>query len=184
MLNKKQLLAIIIKQSLIILVMVPLAITSVWYSTKQMTAISHSIKEKKHISYILSTRSETYERLRADFAKTGNAEEKINSALISADDISPFLAALDTLALQSGTTQTYHFGVPDAGAGSGSKMESVDYGLTIHANASETIAYLKNFERMPYFSGINSIALSSAGQNGINDQSSVVLSAKLYVHHQ
>lgn len=181
MLTKKQLILTVLKNLTILTVAVSGALFVAVYSSKQINRISSAISEKKRVSYILEKRSETYTNLRRDFAILNGADGLIESALVPSDDISGFIGAVETLGVKSGVVQSYQFGIPNlSGALGNPEIASVDYSLRARTNIYGLIAYLKNFENMPYFSGIMSISISAGTPRGLDNDSDVSMSARLY----
>ena len=181
MITKEQLIRLILQNAIIVIVASFLSGGVIWYSIQQMRHIGHSIAEKKRVSLMLEKRSETYARLQTDNTLLSNADVRIKAALVPTEDISDFISALETLGVQTGVQQTHHFGVPVlSNDKNGMSIATIDYSLGIQANGYTLISYLKNFEQLPYFSGISSIIVNSNTTKGLNEVSSVSLGAVLY----
>lgn len=181
MITKKQLILVVLKNLAILSVTVSLTLFAVIYSSKQIGKISAGVSDKKRVSYILEKRSETYTNLRRDFAILDGADRLIESALVPSDDISGFIGAIETLGVQNGVAQSYQFGLPNlSGVFGNTEIASVDYSLRVQTNIYGLIAYLKNFESMPYFSGITNINVSASTPRGLDNTSDISMSAKLY----
>ncbi len=181
MITKKRLILTILKNLTILAAAVSLATGVVIYSSRQINRISGAIAEKKRISFVLEKRSETYTNLKRDFAELDGAERFIENALVPSDDISGFISAVETLGAQSGVTQSYQFGTPNlSGAFGNPNIASIDYSLRVSANIHSLVAYLKNFENMPYFSGIMSVNMVSGAERGWNNVSDIYMNARLY----
>ena len=182
MLTKKQLILIILKNLAIVVVAVSVSLFVVIYSSKQLAKISDSISEKKRVSFVLEKRSETYANLKNNSVMLQAGYGAIEASLVPSDDISGFIGALETLGIQSGVTQSYQFGTPAISAKSNDlTITSIDYSLKIGTNVYGLIAYLKNFESMPYLSGVLNLNVSAGGARGLDDVSNVSMNARLYV---
>lgn len=182
MFTKKQLTKLILVNLLITLVAISVSTASVLFFLGQMKDIAHSISEKKKVSAALEQRSETYANMKRDIELYGGAEKHIADALVPIDDISQFITALETLKLQNGVEEVHHFGAPILlGTTNDTPLiTSVSYTLEVHATRHALIAYLKNFETLPYFSGISGITITAATPKGINELSTASMNAILY----
>ncbi len=181
MFTKKQLTKLILVNLLITLVAISLSIAGILFSLGQMKNIAHSIDEKKKVSAALEQRSETYANIKKDIVRYGDSEQRIADGLVPIDDISQFISALESLGAQNGVEQTYHFGTPSLStSGESLGITSVDYTIQLHANNYALIAYLKNFETLPYFTGISGFTIIGTSPRGINELSTVTMRATLY----
>lgn len=182
MLTKKQLILIILKNLGLVLVAISVSLFVVVYSSKQIAKISDSISEKKRVSFVLEKRGETYANLKNNSAMLGASDRVVEASLVPSDDISGFIGALETLGIQSGVTQSYQFGTPVISAKSDElTITSIDYSLKVGTNIYGLVAYLKNFESMPYLSGILNLNVSAGGARGLDDVSNISMNARLYV---
>lgn len=181
MLTKKQLILVILKNLAIVVVAISISLVVAIYASKQMAKISDSISEKKRVSFVLEKRSETYNNLKRDFAILDGADKIIESALVPSDDISNFIGAIESLGVQSGVVQSYQFGIPGPSDIAGNmSIANIDYSLKVSTNIYGLIAYLKNFENMPYFSGILNINIAASTPRGLDNVSNVSMNARLY----
>ena len=140
------------------------------FSGQQIVKISNSLAEQRATAFILEKRSETITQLKEDFKLVGDADKKIENAFPPADNVLEFVAALETLANQNGVSQGLSFSAPVEG--------SVDYTIAIGGHIFILINYLKNFEKIPYFSAISSVSLNAPG--GWEGNSTISLKAKVY----
>lgn len=60
-------------------------------------------------------------------------------------------------------------------------LASIDYNIVLNGNVSILASYLKDFEKLPYFSSVSSITLNATPAKGWSDDSSIFIQAKLYV---
>ena len=181
MFTKKQLTKLILINLLIACLAISLSVAGVLFALSQMKSIAHSIDEKKKVSAALTKRSETYAQMKQDIGRYTNAEEHITRALVPIDDISPFTSALEALGTRNGIDETYKFGIPTMlEQDENLSLASVEYTLEMHANRQSLITYLKNFEALPYFSGITGMTIVGAEERGVDELSTVSMRATLY----
>jgi hypothetical protein len=177
MFNKKQLIAMILQNLLKITLAAAISILIIFFTGKQISKIGESLAEKRTLAFILEKRSETMVKLREDFKKVEAGQKKIKNAIPPVNNILGFVDALESLGKKHPIEQSLKFNVP---VPAGDELYRIDYNLSLKANISTLIDYLKSFEKMPYFTGINTISLS-AGASGWENDSSVSMQAKLYV---
>lgn len=183
MLNKKQLLTAILKHTLKTGGIIIIAIILIVFAGKQIIKIANSLQEKMVLSSVLEKRNETSLKLREDFKLVGEKNKKIEAALPSADNILEFVGILESLAKGRSLNQTVKFNSPAplAAVINDLKLSSIDYSIVLDGNISTLIDYLKDFEKLPYFSGISSITVNATPPEGWGGKSSIFIQAKLYV---
>lgn len=183
MINKKQLLISIAKDVLKSAVFVIIAIVVVIFAEKKIVKIADSLQEKIVLGSVLDKSNETSLKLREDFKIVGEKDKKIQAAFILADNILEFVGILESLAKQHSLTQTVKFSspVPVPNQSGNLNLASIDYNIVLNGNVSTLASYIKDFEKLPYFSGISSITLNATPAQGWNDNSSIFIQAKLYV---
>lgn len=173
MFNRKQLIIKILKNLLKAGVAVLVAVIVIFFSGRQISKISQTVSEQRISAFILEKRSETIFQLRDGFKVIGNADKKIEESLPLAENILGFVAGLENLASQNSVQQILSFSVP--------ADKVIDYNINLSANISVLINYLKNFEKLPYFTGISSINLSASSVGGWEENSAVSLKAKVFI---
>lgn len=185
MFTKKQLQLIIplAKRFLKALIAVIIAISAIWFLSGQISKAGNVILEKKKLSLILSKRNEITLKLTEDFQVVGSNDKKIADALPPADSILEFISTLDGIAQRNGFNQTLRFGTPVLFSSDAGKilLSTIDYSITMDGAAVTNFTkYLEEFERMPYFSGISNVIFNSPGGRGWDDNSTILMQAKLY----
>lgn len=173
MFSKKQLIIKILKNLLKAGVAVAVAIIVIFFTGRQISKISQTINEQRISAFILEKRSETISQLKEGFRVIGSADKKIEESLPPAENILGFVAALENLASQNSIQQILNFSAP--------AEKIIDYNINLSANISVLINFLKNFEKIPYFTGISSINLSASPVGGWEENSAVSLKAKFFI---
>lgn len=184
MLNKKQIILKITKDGVKALVAVGVAAVVVWFFSREISKISNSMAEKTALTSLMESRNDIILKLKNDLEPIGNKKVKIEQALPPADNILEFIGALESLAAKHSLTQNVKFSSPaplTTAAGEILNFYSIDYNLTLNGNISTLILYLKDFEKLPYFSGANSFTLNAQVPNTWSDNSVISIQAKLYV---
>lgn len=186
MYNKKQVTSKIAKDALKAGIVVLAAAVLTWFLGKEITKISRAVTEKAVFASLAERRNEDMMQLKNDFTYINGRDKKIMSALLSADNVLEFVDALEKLAQKHSLTQSVKFStpVPSAAVGSsaaGIAMLNVDYTITLTGTVSALRDYLKDFEKLPYFSSITAIQVNAASGETWNENSTISIQAKLYV---
>lgn len=144
--------------------------------------ISSSIYEKEGLALLLEKRSENLVKLKTELDKIGNADLTIENAFPDSNNVLEFVSTMESLASTYSIKQTLKFGnsVPAPGLGT-TEMEFlvIDYNLNLAGNINILINYLKDFEKLPYFTTISSFTITS-GTDWFNE-SQIGIQAKLYL---
>ena len=172
MFNKKQLFFIILKNLARAGVVIFVAVLVIIFFSKQISKISHSIAEQRALSFVLEKRNETLEALRKDFEIIDGADDQIQGALPPADNILDFVSDLEDLGDTSSLNQTFAFESPNNSV--------INYSISISADIFSFIKYLKDFEKLPYFTSITGMNLS-APHGDWNGNSVISLRSKVYI---
>lgn len=182
MFSKNQIKIIILKNLAKAAVAVLFSIIVILFFSQQISQISNSLSETRKSSFILAKRNETLDRLRKDLAVIGGKDKKIEDALPSIDNILGFVETLESLASRHSLGQSYNFGtpVPFRTVDENFSLAIIDYNLTVNADAVALTNYLKDFEKIPYFSAISSININAPAGRGFKDSSLISMKAKLY----
>lgn len=173
MFNKRQTIIIILKNLAKSVVAILIALFVVYFSYNKIAKISASLREQWTAAYLLESRSEIISRLQDGFKTIGLADKKINDAFPSVNNILGFVDALESLAIRTSVKQTPNFSAPSVDSG------YIDYNLNLGTSVYSLINYLKEFEKLPYFTMISGFNLSAL--NGWENESAVVAKGRLYV---
>ncbi|OGE85882.1 MAG: hypothetical protein A3J48_00910 [Candidatus Doudnabacteria bacterium RIFCSPHIGHO2_02_FULL_46_11] len=149
---------------------------------KQIEKISASLTEGKKLLILLEQRTEITANLGKDLAIIGQADEKVDQALLPVDEIVKFVGSLESLATENSMTQVLKFGTPQASVQGleGKPLMATDYEANLTGNALTLAGYLKKFEYISYFTGINSLQITAPAEFGWLGNSSIVVRGKVY----
>ncbi|PIS05226.1 MAG: hypothetical protein COT81_02330 [Candidatus Buchananbacteria bacterium CG10_big_fil_rev_8_21_14_0_10_42_9] len=171
------------------LVVIVFCVTATLMLNAQIKEISANLQTKRSQILRLQTGNDALVNLQETFANIGDGDERIKNALLSQDNIVPFLLHLDSLA--NGVTVKHNYGnfsnQTIFGAVNGEEGEYIiysnDFILTVETGIRNLIGYLKSFERLPYFAQITSINIEARPDNqaGWQEISNISTNGKLYV---
>lgn len=182
--DKKKIILNVLNQLLKSAVAIIIASVIVFITSGQITKTSDSLAQKKQLAAIISRRTETISKIRADLKLIGDNQQKIINSLPPADNIIDFIDTLTNIVNKNSLQFTYSFGTPSPYLNQNNfSVWSVDYSLKISGGLTNFISYLKDFEKINYFTTINSIYLA-APTTGWENNTSFTMSAKLYAKQQ
>lgn len=174
---------IISKIIIIIGVLLP-ALISIYFFSQQIKKINISLMERKEMDYIVSNQEAINTKIRSEFSQVDpEYKEKIISSLPSVYNILDFVDAMESLAIKHSYKQSLSFSPPvDAPEINGLiSVKAINFNLIINeTNLENFISYLKEFEGLPYFVSITSINQASVSLDGLQKNSSINISGRLY----
>lgn len=181
MLTKKNLSLLIGKHLLITAGVILCAVIITMFLSHEITKVSDSVIKNKKLANILTERTSLLEKIKKDMAIVGRNDIAIDNAFIPSNNITDFLSILDSMALKNSITQTFHFDSPiPATISAPFPINTINYNNSLSANLPTLIQYLKDVERLPYFTKINGFNISSQSPVGILGLSTVSFQATLY----
>ncbi len=176
----KNLLMLIVRNIIISLIFITISISSIFYINSKIGNITDAIILNRKMEAELKKRSELLDTLKQDAQIIGKNDVLINNALVPSNNISEFTNVLDDLAIKNNITQSYRFETPIiSGTSEGISTSTISFSNTIKADVSTISKYLKNFEKLPYFTKIESINISSQDVKGWMGSSTVSMKATL-----
>jgi len=163
MFTTKNLFKIAGKHFLIALGFISIASIAVFFIAGQISKISDNAAKDRQVAADLSERTSLLSNLKYESELIGNNDDTIRHAFIPSNNILAFVSILESLALKNGVTQSFHFSSPSPSTGETAFPYSmIIYQNTISSNVPTFINYLKDFEKLPYFTKIDSINISAA----------------------
>lgn len=169
------------KHVIISIVAIVISIIAVWFLSREIVLVSDTVVRNRHLADELGKRTELYSVLTHDIAVVGANDTVIENSFIPADNISEFVSALESIALKNGVTQSFHFGTPlNAPVATSLPLSSIEYQNSMPLNIYSFISYLKDFERLPYFTKINSMNITAQGPTGWRGLGNASWGATLY----
>ena len=169
------------KHAIIAIIAISIASISVLLLSNEITRVSDTVVKNRQLVGKLEKRTELFSVISRDVALVGTNEDILERAFIPADNILEFVSALENLAAQNKVTQSYRFSTPvSTSMTTPFPIASIDYQNSMSLTLPSFIKYLKDFEKLPYYTKINSINFSAQSTLGWNSAGSASWSATIY----
>lgn len=165
MFTTKNLFTLVGKQLLIAGGFLLVAVLAVIIFSTQITKITGDAIKNRHTAALLSERAALLSNLKHETDIIGSNNTIIKHAFIPTNNILDFVGVIENLAFRNGLTQAYNFSAPTISpTGTSFTPAIITYQDTISgANVTALIKYLKEFEKLPYFTKIDSLNFSAGG---------------------
>lgn len=193
MFTRKQLKIELVKHLIKVLAFVVISSAAIYIFSGQIAKIGQAAKQNRTAVSILEKKNELAAELKNDLLMIGDGDKKVREAFIKADDIVGFVNNLEEIAKNNSFEQTLKFGnpIPDLNDQNLTKGENeipkafkllkVEYDIALKGNVQAFSHYLEEFEKLPYFTNISSIVITSSPVSGTEEQSSISVKAQLYI---
>lgn len=170
MFTTKNLFAHFGKHILIALAFVIVSFGIILFISGKITKMATETATNRHLAATLSERTSLLSNLKHETDIIGPNEKIITQAFMPSNNILPFVSILKSLALKNGITQSPNFSSPTpTSLGTAFPLATISYQNTISsANVSIFINYLRDFEKLPYFTKIDSLSISSGSADWRN----------------
>lgn len=162
---------------------IPLAITivTIVFLSRQINNLSNSIALDRNLEASTKSITELSEIIKKDAQIIGSNYSKIEEAFLSSDNILKFMNSLDNLALEKKINQVYRFENPvQSSISSPFPISVISYSNVLNSDIVGFSKYLRDFEKLPYFSNIEEFTISSQDKTGWAGASTISYKAKLY----
>lgn len=181
MFTTKNLLMLIGRHAAVALGAIGVALLASYFLAREITQISDAVIQNRRLATSLEKRTELFSTIARDIEMIGKNDTLIESAFIPSDSIFEFISALESLALKNGATQSSNFENPVSSAVPAPfPLSTIGYSNTLSLNVFALTGYLKDFERLPYFTKIENLSISSSDPIGWRGASSASFRASLY----
>lgn len=181
MFTKKNLILLIGRHTLIASGVVLCSIIIIMFLASEITKVSDSVIKNKKLVNMLAERTAILEKIKKDTALVGVNDIVMNNAFITSNNITEFISALESMALKNSVTQVFRFDSPaESTIPAPFPINTIAYNNSLSINLPTFIQYIKDIERLPYFTKINGFNISSQSPLGIQDISTVGFQATLY----
>jgi Tfp pilus assembly protein PilO len=183
MLTKKKLLALIGTDASVALGAMLCATVAVWLVGGAITFTADTVVEQKKLSATLEMRSGIIAQLMQDAARSRGAQERVDAALLPANNVLEFVGAVESMALKDNVTASLRFDTPsELGETVGTPprhIVQVPFTISVQANIFTFLQYVKDVESLPYFTRIESISITGA-EGGWQNTSNISIRGTLY----
>lgn len=167
MFTTKNLLMLIGRHALIAFSAVVVSLIATSILSQQITRLSNDTQKNRLLASTLEKRTELFTTIRRDSEIIGTDDTLIEQAFIPSDNILDFVSALESISLKNGTLQAFHFDNPTPGTVSAPfPLATITYSNSLSGNLAAFSNYLKDFERLHYFTKIESLSISAQDKSG------------------
>lgn len=167
MFTTKNLLMQIGRQALIAGIAIVISLIVTILLSRQIARLSSDTQKNRLLARALEKRTDLFTAIKRDSALIGTNDILIEQAFIPSDNILEFVAALESLSLRNGVVQAFHFDVPTpSGIPAPFPLATIAYSNSLSGNLSTFSNYLRDFERLHYFTKIESLNISSQDTSG------------------
>jgi hypothetical protein len=181
MFTRKNLLLLIGRNALIALGVVAISFTAIVFLSKEIERVSDNVVKNRNLANMLEKRTTLFSLLKKDALIVGNGDTIITNAFIPSNNILEFIASLESIALKNGVTQSFRFESPTSSSLEAPfPIATIGYSNSLNANVLTFSNYLKDFERLPYFTKIENITITSQDKTGWQSASTASFRASLY----
>lgn len=181
MFTVKNLLLLIGRNAIISLMAVSITAIAIVFLSNELDRVSDSVALNRHLKAALEKRIGLFEILKRDAQIIGTNDIRMENAFPPSDNILGFINTLDNLATQHAIAQVYHFETPVPSIISAPfPLSSISYSNSLGADLSTFSHYLKEFEKLPYFTAIEGFTISSPSDLGWLGTSTISFRATLY----
>lgn len=147
----------------------------------EILSLTGAVIKNRSLANTLASRTELFTILKRDAEIVGSNDAVIERAFIPSDNILDFVAALESLALKNSVTQNFRFNSPTRATEAASiPLAEISYTSNLSTNILTLTNYLKDFERLPYFTQIEGLSLTAQDKGGWSGTSQASINAKLY----
>lgn len=181
MFTTKNLLLLIGRHMLIAFVSIIIAIIAIFLLSRAIEQTSAKAFETRNLAHTLQKRTELFSTIRRDAEIVGSNNTLVEKAFLSSGNILEFTDALETLASKTGVAPGFRFSTPQSTTiPAPFPIAVVGYDITFPTNILNLITYLKEFEKLPYFTKITAVSFSSASASGWKDSGTTSFHALFY----
>ncbi len=165
MFTTKNLLIVIGRHILTATGVVLVAVIVIFFISSKIEGITNAIIEDRQIASTLERHNELLSTLKSDAELVGTNDTIIEQSFPPANDILGFTSALESLALRNGVTQSFRFKPPaPSSVKAPFPLFTISYSNNLSGNILTLGNYLKEFERIPYFTKIERFSITSVGK--------------------
>jgi hypothetical protein len=180
MFNLKKLLILIGQNILISLMAVLVAFFSIVFIKNEIERITNTIILNHKLEVNLKNKIELSSKIKQDVQIVGKNDILIENAFVPSDNISNFINALDTIASSNSIIQTYRFESPiPSNILETFPLSTISYSNDLATDIKTFSNYLKSYEKLPYFTKIESLDISSQDKTGWLGVSNISIKATL-----
>lgn len=149
------------------------------YFAGQLGNISDAARNKRAILFLSQNSQEQFALLKEDFQKISPYVEKVENLFPSSENLLPFINAMENLAVSAGVQQSFRFESAGLQLVPSLNLNKITFNVIINGNMGQFLNYLQKLEKIPYFTQIDSLSLTTS-QN-LESQGQMTVRGSLYV---
>ena len=181
MFTLKNILILILRNALVSFVVILITIIGIFFLSKEISKMSNAVTSENNAKAELQRGTGIIEVFNNDTKIVGTNYSKIENFFIPADDILEFINTLDSLTNQNIAKQIYSFNTPvPSNISAPFPISTISYSNNFTGNISSFITYLKEFEKLQYFTSIQGFSISSQDKMGWSGASTILFHSTLY----
>ena len=146
--------------------------------------IADEVVKHKQLNATLEMDNQIIIKLDHDYKQVRGNEKLIRSAFLPSSNILEFVGALESIASKDNIMQSVHFDTPHETSLTVGEpptpLDQVAFNLSLQGNIFTFLQYLKDFERLPYFTKIEGVSIGSTPQGGWQNTSNVSVHGTIY----
>jgi hypothetical protein len=183
MFSSKNLLVYIGRNAIGSLLVVAATVGAILFLSSQIERMTDSVALNHRLQAELQKRTSLFELLKHDSQIVGSNDTKIFGAFAPSDNILGFINTLDDLGTKNSLTQIYHFDTPILSSISAPfPISTITYTNSFQTTLPGFSTYLGQFNKLPYYTKIDSFSISSQDKLGWLGQSAITYHATLYAN--
>ena len=182
MFTLKNILILIVRNVIISLIVISIVVGGIIFISKKIEVLSSSASTKNRLESELQKAADTLQVYKNDNEIVGANYINIENAFAPTNNILGFINTLDNLLNDAKTIkQVYNFETPISSSISAPfPISTISYTNSFTANITTFSNYLKDFEKLPYFTNIENFTISSQDKTGWTGISTISFRAILY----
>lgn len=149
------------------------------YLASKINAISDEIIEKRATLFLYQNSREQFAVLREDAQNISQHIDVVNNVFPSSENVLPFINVMEDLATKNGMQHAFKFEAAGLQPVENFNLNRIPFSVSLNGTPNQFLGYLAGLEKMPYFTKIDSLGMSSP--QVIDGQSQMNIRGFLYV---
>lgn len=140
------------------------------------------IESERAKFYTAQTEIEQAIAVKSEIEKLGERDAKMYGALLSADNILPFVSAIEASALTHKLTHQDDFSTPKPVASGPEKpMYSINFTINLTGTTKDFLGFVRDLDRLPYLAGLTEMRIATPSAAGLGGSGTFTVQGTLYV---
>ncbi|HEX8994345.1 MAG TPA: hypothetical protein VF803_03775 [Candidatus Paceibacterota bacterium] len=164
----------LLKDTAIVIASVAIALVACTMLLSKMNGIRSSVDESRSAIQKAAAQRADYAQMNAILAQIGSSDAQIKNAFPPVDDISGFMSFMTAFGIQNGVQESFHLSAstPSPVADGVFPISKVAYSISVQSKTlTDTLNYLRNFETVPYMTGLTDGLTVTPGAGDIHSAS-------------